>query len=94
MTDAQTRTRFRDWLRTQFQLRGFYTPSSGKYALTDFSRFMAEKGESISTLSLARYLADDNTLPSADNCRAIARALDIKPAEVLKIAGYLKESDF
>lgn len=94
MTDTGARTRFRDWLREQLQTRGFYTPSSGKYALTDFSRWLAEQGETVTTFTLSRWLQDDNILPSADNCRSLARAFGIKPAVVLELAGYIREGDF
>ena len=91
---AETKKQFRDWLRAQLQARGFYTPATDSYALSAFARFCSEQGEAIDEQAVYRYTRDDNTLPSPDRCRSLARALGIKPVEVLKVAGYIQESDF
>lgn len=88
------KARFRDWFREQLKARGFYTPATDTYAVAAFSRFLTEQGEPIDAVQLARYLKDDNTLPSTERCRSLARGLGIKPAVVLSAAGYIQEGDF
>lgn len=92
VTDT-ARARVSAWLKAQLQAKGYYTPAEDSYALAAFSRFCEEQGEKIDVVSLNRYLTG-KSLPTSDRCRSLANVLGVKPVEVLKLAGYLQESDF
>ena len=63
--------------------------------ISEFARDAEKAGAHVEEVSLGRYLRDENpVLPTPENCRELARALQRHPAEALVMAGYLTPDDF
>ncbi|HEV8193974.1 MAG TPA: hypothetical protein VGP82_21195 [Ktedonobacterales bacterium] len=93
--DEQRRYAFRDWLRSELQRLDFYQRRGDRYLVSEFFRYASEMGARVEEVSLGRYLrAEDPVLPTPESCRALAKALERHPAEVLLQAGYLIADDF
>lgn len=93
--DEQRRVTFRDWLRAELRRLDYYQRRGDRYLISEFARDAEKAGAHVEEVSLGRYLRDANpVLPSPENCRELARALQRHPAEVLVMAGYLTPDDF
>ena len=94
-SDEQRRATFRDWLRAELRRLDYYQRRGDRYLMSEFARDAEKAGAHVEEVSLGRYLRDDNpVLPTPENCRELARALQRHPAEVLVMAGYLTPDDF
>jgi hypothetical protein len=94
-SDEQRRTFFRDWLRAELQRLDYYQRRGDRYLLSAFARDAEKAGAHVEEVSLGRYLRSENpVLPTPENCRELARALQRHPADVLITAGYLIADDF
>lgn len=91
---AETRAAFRDWMKAQLRAQEFYNRRGDHYLIREFAKYCAESGHPIDEASLGRYIRDENpVIPTPARCRDLAAVFQVRPFDVMKIAGLLRESD-